>query len=360
MDCVIIRKVFLSTMAVKSNTQDFFVRVSCMTFNQSNYIIDALNGFVMQQTNFPFVCTVVDDASTDGEQEVIKNYMQEHFDLQDSSVAYEKDTDYGHVTFAQHKTNKNCYFAVIYLKENHYSQKKSKAPYLTEWMDTKYIALCEGDDYWTDPLKLQKQVGFLEEHEEYCMTACAFCWVKNGKIIKKHNISDLPRELTTEEVIKGGGGYLATGSLVYDNERLNGMIPKWRKDANVGDYPLQIQGTIAGKLWCFSEYMCVYRFDAEGSWSSMYWKKGLEFRLGFLLKEAEWMRELDVETDKKYQKAIHEHLLPQLHVLFLFGKISGKEYLHSVFVVGGRKNYYLMMKGFKKRLVAFLRQRVIE
>lgn len=115
-----------------------------------------------------------------------------------------------------------------------------------------------------------------------------------------------------------------------------------------------------GKIMVFSEYMCVYRFDAEGSWSSMYWKKGLEFRLGFLLKEAEWMRELDVETDKKYQKAIHEHLLPQLHVLFLFGKISGKEYLHSVFVVGGRKNYYLMMKGFKKRLVAFLRQRVIE
>ena len=156
-------------MAVKSNTQDFLVRVSCMTFNQSNYIIDALNGFVMQQTNFPFVCTVVDDASTDGEQEVIRNYMREYFDLQDSFVAYEKDTDYGHVTFAQHKTNKNCYFAVILLKENHYSQRKSKSPYLTEWMDTKYIALCEGDDYWTDPLKLQMQVDFLEEHEEYSL-----------------------------------------------------------------------------------------------------------------------------------------------------------------------------------------------
>ena len=179
MDCVIIRKVILSTMAVKSNTQDFFVRVSCMTFNQSNYIIDALNGFVMQQTNFPFVCTVVDDASTDGEQEVIRNYMREYFDLQDSFVAYEKDTDYGHVTFAQHKTNKNCYFAAIYLKENHYSQKKSKAPYLAEWKNTKYIALCEGDDYWTDPLKLQKQVGYLEEHR-----VCSMCFHK-ATIIKE-------------------------------------------------------------------------------------------------------------------------------------------------------------------------------
>lgn len=147
----------------------YMLRVSCMTYNQSAYITDALNGFVMQQTDFPFVCTIVDDASTDGEQEIIKKYMQEHFDLQDSFVAYDKEMDYGHVTFAQHKTNKNCYFAVIYLKENHYSQRKSKAPYLTKWMDTKYIAFCEGDDYWIEPLKLQKQVDFLERHPDYSL-----------------------------------------------------------------------------------------------------------------------------------------------------------------------------------------------
>ena len=109
----------------------FLVRVHCATFNHHDYITDAMNGFTMQQTNFPFICTIVDDASTDGEQEVIKEYVQEHFDLQDSSVSCEKNTDYGHVTFAQHKTNKSCFFAVIYLKENHYSQRKSKAPYLT-------------------------------------------------------------------------------------------------------------------------------------------------------------------------------------------------------------------------------------
>lgn len=148
---------------------NYMVRVSCMTYNQVNYITDTMNGFVMQKTDFPFVCTIMDDASTDGEQEVIKEYVHEHFDLQDSSVSYEKDTDYGHVTFAQNKTNKSCFFAVIYLKENHYRQRKSRVAYLTEWMDTKYIALCEGDDYWTDPLKLQKQVAFLEEHKDYSM-----------------------------------------------------------------------------------------------------------------------------------------------------------------------------------------------
>jgi glycosyltransferase involved in cell wall biosynthesis len=151
--------------------ENYLVRVSCMTYNQSAYITDAMNGFTMQQTDFPFVCTIVDDASTDGEQEVIRNYLKEQFDLQNTSVSSEKDTDYGHVTFAQHKTNKNCFFAVILLKENHYSQKKSKALYLTEWMDTKYVALCEGDDYWTDPLKLQRQVDFLEMNVAYSASA---------------------------------------------------------------------------------------------------------------------------------------------------------------------------------------------
>lgn len=147
----------------------FLVCVFCQTYNQKNFITDAMDGFVMQETEFPFVCTVIDDASTDGEQEVIRNYLKEQFDLQDASISFEKDTHYGHVSFARHKTNKNCYFAVVFLKENHYSQHKTKVPYAQEWMNTKYVALCEGDDYWTDPLKLQKQVDFLEAHPDYSL-----------------------------------------------------------------------------------------------------------------------------------------------------------------------------------------------
>ena len=146
---------------------DFLVSVRCFTYNQSAYIKDALNGFVMQQTNFPFVVLVVDDASTDGEQEVIRKFMTEEFELSDASVAYEKETEFAYIQYAQHKTNKNCFMVAMFLKENHYSQKKKKFPYLAEWRDgVKYEAICEGDDYWIDPLKLQKQVDFLEENDE--------------------------------------------------------------------------------------------------------------------------------------------------------------------------------------------------
>lgn len=162
---------------------DFLVSVRCFTYNQSAYIKDALNGFVMQQTNFPFVVLVVDDASTDGEQEVIRKFMTEEFELSDASVAYEKETEFGYIQYAQHKTNKNCFMVAMFLKENHYSQKKKKFPYLVEWRDNvKYEAICEGDDYWIDPLKLQKQVDFLEENPDYSMVHTGFCCVDENSV----------------------------------------------------------------------------------------------------------------------------------------------------------------------------------
>lgn len=71
----------------------WMVCTRCVTFNQAPYIEDAMNGFTMQQTTFPFVCTIIDDASTDGEPQVIRQYLQEHFDLEDKSVVRNEETD---------------------------------------------------------------------------------------------------------------------------------------------------------------------------------------------------------------------------------------------------------------------------
>ena len=148
---------------------DFLVQVNCMTFNHASYIEDAMNGFIMQETKFPFVCTIVDDASTDGEQEVIEGYLKEHFDLEDKAIVQQEETDDYVRTFARHKSNYNCYFVVLFLKYNHYSIKKNKKQYFQERLVSKYVAICEGDDYWIDPLKLQKQVDFLEKNSSYNM-----------------------------------------------------------------------------------------------------------------------------------------------------------------------------------------------
>lgn len=159
------------------NTQNPLVFVECMTFNHVNYIEDAMKGFVMQQTDFSYVAVVVDDASMDGEPEVIKRFLEKEFDM--ASSVQDETEDYVRVV-AKHKTNENCTFVVVFLKYNHYSIQKPKWKYYWNWRKkAKYIALCEGDDYWTDSLKLQKQVNFLEEHEEYGFIG-ANCMVCKG------------------------------------------------------------------------------------------------------------------------------------------------------------------------------------
>lgn len=155
----------------------YTVGVKCMTYNQASYILDAMNGFTMQQTQFPFVCIIVDDASTDGEPDIIRRYLSDHFNLEDNTVVRKEETDDYILIYAQHNTNQNCYFAVLLLKYNHY-KKKAKDPYFKEWTNNvKYVALCEGDDYWIDPNKLSRQVKLMEAHPEYSMCAENGYWL---------------------------------------------------------------------------------------------------------------------------------------------------------------------------------------
>lgn len=153
---------------------EFKVCVRCFTYNQAQYITDSMNGFCMQQTDFPFVCCIVDDASSDGEGEVIKRYLYDNFLFDNISDSTQYQTEYAEVIFAQHKINKNCYFAVLLLRENLYSKKESqkKYIYISEWRDKcEYEAICEGDDWWTDSLKLKRQVAFLDNNDKYSAIA---------------------------------------------------------------------------------------------------------------------------------------------------------------------------------------------
>ena len=151
-----------------------------LVYNHEKYLRDALEGVVNQQTDFAFEVFVHDDASTDGEQEGIRKFMAEEIELSDTSFAYETETEYAYIQYAQHKTNKSCFMVAMFLKENHYSQKKKKFPYLAEWRDgVKYEAICEGDDYWCDKNKLQMQYDALETNQ-----TAVFC-VHNVKCISE-------------------------------------------------------------------------------------------------------------------------------------------------------------------------------
>ncbi|MDE6480072.1 MAG: glycosyltransferase, partial [Muribaculaceae bacterium] len=139
------------------------VVISCTTYNHEQYIRDALEGFVMQKTNFPFVAIVHDDASTDGTAEILRKYVEKYPDI----------------------------ILPIYEKENQYSKKDGSIVRIMnlarEITGAKYIALCEGDDYWTDPLKLQKQVDFLERNPDFgmCYTKTRYYYQDCNRFNKK-------------------------------------------------------------------------------------------------------------------------------------------------------------------------------
>ncbi len=277
---------------------DWMVYVSCATFNHAPYIEDAMNGFTMQKTDFPFVCAIIDDASTDGEQKVIENYLNEHFDLEDKKVARQEDTNDYFLTFARHKTNLNCYFAAIFLKYNHYSIKKPKLPYIVEWRDkAKYIALCEGDDYWIDPLKLHKQADAMEVHPEVDMCACAAIVTKDDKEIGQMSPADKETTLPIEKVICEGGGLLSTNTLFYRNSLFNHLIYSSSNYYNI-DYFLQIDGAMRGGIYFSPLKMAVYRKYTKSSWTL---RMSHEKRLfwGHLYKEVAVLSSLDLATNRE-------------------------------------------------------------
>lgn len=148
----------------------FTVATICMTYNQSKYILDTLNGFLMQEVTFPVIYMIIDDASTDGEPDILRSWAKTHLLLGNDVDSYIKKKHYGDLIFARTNDNSSVCFAILLLTENHYQTGRDleKLDYINEWInDTRYIALCEGDDYWIDPLKLQKQVNFLNSNKDY-------------------------------------------------------------------------------------------------------------------------------------------------------------------------------------------------
>ncbi len=246
------------------------VCVNCLTYNHSAWIKDAMDSFCMQETSFPYVCTIVDDYSNDGEQEIIRSYIVENFNLNDAIYEEIQSPDYN-LIFAQHKSNKNCFFVVYFLNVNHYQIKKSKRPYFLVWMNrSKYVAMCEGDDYWLDSQKLEKQVVFLEAHPQH--TLCIHSYRRDSyynddksstEIYKyPHNLDIIP----DIDVLCGAGMFAATSSMIYRAKSVEDY-PKWARLAPVSDRALQLLLFSRGYIGYLHDLMSVYRVGVPGSWT---------------------------------------------------------------------------------------------
>lgn len=287
--------------------------IVCLAYNHEKYIARALDGFLMQRTDFPFEIIVHDDASTDLTPKIIKKYENRFPNI----------------------------IHPVYEKENQFSKKDGAlSRIINQKIKGKYTAYCEGDDYWIKEDKLKKQVDFLEANPLYSGTYHSVYYVKCGKVIAGNSLAMYDRDVTAEEIIAGGGEFCATASLCLRSKYL---YEKWnfKEISDVGDYPLQIILGLRGKVRYMSMIAACYRTGNEGSWSSqMLWNHKAQARHNKT--EIKSMLELNQETEQRYEKSIYFHIAQ--NYLALWG--MGYNCRHDFFLAAKKSGFY-----YQKRLI---------
>ena len=219
------------------------VAIHCLVYNHEPYLRDCFEGFVMQKTNFRFVAIVHDDASTDGSAAIIREYEEKYPNI----------------------------FKPIYETENQYSKRDgSLERIMNEAIDVtnaKYVAMCEGDDYWVDPLKLQRQVNILAE-DDTLMAVCSDTSIvdnnnqilnpKRGGVVK----DAMEGRYTLRDFFHHNHQY-PTASVMYRTAHKNEIREKFvhTRNAFLGDWTMWICLHIYGDFYYINEPMVAYRIN---------------------------------------------------------------------------------------------------
>ena len=212
------------------------VSVAMITYNQESYIAQAIDSVLMQEIDFPIELIIGEDCSTDRTRDIVRDYQQRYPDI-----------------------------IRLLLPDNNQGMLRNFAQTLAACQG-KYVALLEGDDYWTSPKKLQKQVNFLEQHSD--CTICFHtvrCFYENDSQPsydfprgKQADFSDLEDLLVRN--------FMSTCSVVFRN-RLFDQLPRWFFHLKLGDWPLHILNAQYGRIGYLREVMGAYRIHVNGLWS---------------------------------------------------------------------------------------------
>jgi len=209
------------------------VSVFCITYNHARFVRDTIRGFLMQETTFPVEIFIHDDASTDGTSQILREYRAKYPRL----------------------------LRTVLQAENQYSKNKFRFffDYLSQQRG-EFIATCEGDDYWTNPHKLQNQVEALEvnQNASLCYHRFEVC----------HVDSATPNELSLDQAVRSvadllGNSGVQTATMLWRRAALPAM-PSWFNEVGYGDIPLQLMLAEAGSLIYLKGVWSVYRKHRSG------------------------------------------------------------------------------------------------
>lgn len=254
------------------------VLIRCFTYNHAKYILQALRGFVSQETKFPYLIVAMDDASTDGTDSLINDYIKAEFNLNSTDYSIE-ETDYAFITFAHHRSNQNCDIVFYSLKYNHNKVRDKKLAYISDWRSkSKYEAICEGDDYWMDSGKLQLQVDLMEQNDDmaFCYTRTKYWYEENNCFLYDWGgpFVEFKQLLKVNTVPTLTALYRIDHMLEYYKD-INPHSKSWR----MGDYPMWLWFAYNYKVGFIDKVTSVYRVLNESASHS----KDVEKKLGFIL-----------------------------------------------------------------------------
>lgn len=246
------------------------ISVWMITYNHQDYIAQAIDSILNQRTTFEIEIVIGDDASTDNTQEIIKQYVSKYPEI----------------------------IKPIYNQQNIGIQRNFAAT--MDKCKGKYIALCEGDDYWTDSLKLQKQVDFLEKNVEFSMACNASSEVRRDGT--EFKIATREEQVVDLALILREGWFIRTASIVFRRSAIKGGFPDFFYRAYSTDYILQVMILIHGKCKYFPNVMSAYRWHEEG-----FSQASKQLQLSRWLTKIELLDILNIFTEKEYELEIKEH-----------------------------------------------------
>ena len=218
------------------------VSICVPTYNHEKYIAQMLDGALAQKTSFPFEIVIGDDGSTDGNADIIRKYIQNHP---------------GRIRAFLHSENQGP-------TEPREFAGRNNVLGIVKACAGEYVAMCEGDDYWTDPFKLQKQVDFLDSHPDfYVCHHNMLVTYEDGS--PSHTFNDAKQPLISDITdILLDKWFFATASWMYRNHFANHDFAEWHSMAAAGDWALMIQLAAQGPIGYLPEVMGVYRKHSAG------------------------------------------------------------------------------------------------
>lgn len=252
--CEFTQEQIMQNWTVK-DTENPLVSVRCITYNHEPYIAQAIDGFLMQKTDFPFEVIIHDDASTDKTADIIREYERKY----------------------------PLIIKPIYQTENQYSKRNgSIAKAIDPKLKGKYIAFCEGDDYWIDPNKLQMQVDFLEKNPEYGM-----CYTKTKCYIQDRSkyIRPFGKKVKSFEDLLFNGNNIPTLTVILKTDlylKYKDEIHPQKQNWQMGDYPMWLWFAKNSRIYFFNKLTAVYRVLSESASHSQDLNKVLLFEKSFV------------------------------------------------------------------------------